>query len=120
MTDSHRQYVRFLFLKLDAAWRRLEPDEQARHKTQFATTLLSFRGRLLLRSYSLSGTRGDADLLLWQVSDDMEAFQEVQTAMFSTDLAGYLSIGDLYRLVISPLKQAERVFNVFSYGHNNG
>ena len=96
MTDSPRQYVRFLFLKLDAAWRRLEPDEQARHKAQFATTLLSFRGRLLLRSYSLSGTRGDADLLLWQVSDDVEAFQEVQTAMFSTDLAGYLSISHSY------------------------
>lgn len=96
MTDAARQYVRFLFLELDPAWRRLEPDEQVRHKAQFATTLLSFRARLLLRSYSLSGTRGDTDLLLWQVSDDLEAFQEVQTAMFSTDLAGYLSISHSY------------------------
>lgn len=92
MTGTARQYVRFLFLKLEPAWRRLEPDEQIRQKIQFATTLLGFRAKLLLRTYSLSGTRGDADLLLWQVGDDLEVFQEVQTAVFSTDLAGYLSI----------------------------
>lgn len=91
MTDGPRQYVRFLFLKLDPAWRRLEADVQANHKAAFAAALLGFRARLLLRTYSLSGTRGDTDLLLWQVSDDLDALQELQTAVFSTDLGGYLA-----------------------------
>ncbi len=91
MTTPARQYVRFLFLKLDAAWRRLEAAEQSDQKLELGQALLRHHARLLLRSYSLSGTRADADFLLWQVADDLEPFQGVQTEVFSTRLGGYLS-----------------------------
>lgn len=95
VTDS-QQYVRFLFLAIDPAWRRLPAEEQARQKSQFGDSLLGFHGRLLLRSYSLSGTRGDADMLLWMVADDLEQFQALQTKVFSTGLGGYLRIAYSY------------------------
>lgn len=92
MTTPGRQYVRFLFLKLDPAWHRLNPDQQAGQRRELGEAILRHRARLLLRSYSLVGVRGDADCLLWQVADDLEAFQGLQTAVFSTPMAGYLSI----------------------------
>lgn len=96
MNTQHRQFVRFLFLTLDPAWRRLPTQEQLSHKEQFGEALLRFHARLLLRTFSLAGTRGDADLLLWHVSDDLEVFQKLQTTIFSTALGGYLKIGHSY------------------------
>jgi chlorite dismutase len=103
-TDSH-QLVRYLFLRLDPAWRRLAPTEQVAHKREFGDRLTrppsagGLRADLLLRTYSLVGTRGDADLLLWQVADGLEALQALQTAVFSTQLGAYLSVPYSYLAV---------------------
>ncbi len=95
MTE-HRQCVRYLFLRIQSAWRRLPSDTQVHHKEEFVATLMGFRGKLLLRSYSLMGTRGDCDLLLWHVSDRLETLQALETAIFSTALGGYLEIAHSY------------------------
>jgi chlorite dismutase/nitrite reductase/ring-hydroxylating ferredoxin subunit len=87
-----RQLVRYLFLKVRPEWRRLDPTRQAKQKEAFGLALKGFHGRLLLRAYSLMGTRGDADLMLWQVAENLETLQAVETAMFSTELGGYLEI----------------------------
>lgn len=96
MPHESRQFVRFLLLRLDPSWRRLPPADQLAHKWEFGTAIHQFHARLMLRSYSLAGTRGDADLLLWQVADEIETFQGLQTVLFSTGLGGYLSIGYSY------------------------
>ena len=88
---ERRQVVRFLFLRIDPAWRRLDPDEQIAQKKEFGETLKAFHARLLLRTYSLMGTRGECDLLLWQAAEDIETIQRLATAIFSTRLGGYLS-----------------------------
>jgi chlorite dismutase/nitrite reductase/ring-hydroxylating ferredoxin subunit len=92
MSTPGRQFVRFLFLKLDPEWRRLPPEEQAAQKRELAEAVLRHHARLLLRTYSLAGTRGDADLLLWQAADDLEVFQGLQTEVFSTRMGGYLRV----------------------------
>ncbi len=92
MSKEKRQVVRYVFYKLDAAWRRLEAAEQIEHKEQFAHAVKSFHAKLLLRTYSLAGTRGDSDFLLWQATEDVETLQHIQTALFSTRLGGYLTI----------------------------
>src|SRR5437762_10520345 len=91
-SPEHRQVVRYAFYKLDPAWRRLPPERQAAAKTEFAETIESFHGRLLLRPYGLVGIRGDCDVLLWQVAEDLDALVELQTALNRTDLGAYLSI----------------------------
>src|SRR5690348_4116755 len=62
---QQRQMVRYLFYKLDPAWRRLPASEQAAGREQLAQTIDSFARRMLVRSYSLMGTRGDADFMFW-------------------------------------------------------
>lgn len=90
MKNEKRQLVRFLFLKLQPAWRQLEPAAQLEQKEEFVRTVRQFQGKLLLRPYSLMGTRGDCDLMLWQVAEDLETLQAVETAIFSTRLGQYL------------------------------
>ncbi len=92
MAKERRQCVRYLFLRLQPEWRRLDPAEQARHKEEFGLAVKGFHGRLLLRSYSLVGTRGDCNLLLWLVAENLETLQALETAIFTTGLGGYLEV----------------------------
>ncbi len=86
------QVVRYLFFKLDPLWRRLGVEKQIEQKIEFGDTVRGFQGQLLLRSYSLMGTRGDADLMLWQAATELETLQALETAIFSTRLGAYLTI----------------------------
>lgn len=90
--NTGRQFVKFSFFKLDPAFRRLPDDRQRAAKLELVSAIRSFNRRLLLRSYSLVGLRGDADFMLWQVASTPEPFQELMTALLSTDLGPYLTM----------------------------
>jgi chlorite dismutase len=93
---TSRQWVKFTFYKVDPEWRRLAPEVRQRAREDFASTVESFGDRMLVRSYSLSGLRGDADFLIWLVSDNLDYFQQFATAAFSTSMAPYLTIAHSY------------------------
>jgi len=86
-----RQLVRYLFLKLDPTWRRQSVERQIDQKIELAETIQGFQARSLLRSYSTMGTRGDADIMLWQATEDLETLQALETSIYSTRLGAYLS-----------------------------
>jgi chlorite dismutase len=52
----------------------------------------SFNRRMLLRPYSLMGTRADAELLLWQISEDPQPFRELASAIARTRMGAYLNM----------------------------
>jgi NAD(P)H-dependent nitrite reductase small subunit len=99
---TKRQYVRFAFYSIDPSWRRLPAERQKQQKEELVAAIESFQRRMLLRPYSLMGTRADTDLLLWQVTESLEPLQELATAILSTSLGGYL------RLSASYLSQTKR------------
>ena len=87
---SARQCVKYTFFKVDSAFRRLPDEKQADLKLELISTIRQFNRRMLLRSYSLFGLRGDVDFMLWQVADEMDAFNALSRAIFSTGIAAYL------------------------------
>ena len=99
---ARRQYVRFAMYKIDPLWRRLAPEEQATQKQELVDVIRSFNRRMLLRPYSLMGTRADSELLLWQIAESPQVFRELATAVSSTRMGAYLSI------VYSFLSQTKR------------
>ena len=88
---ERRQLMRYAFYKLDPAWRRLPAVEQREHKAAFAEAVETFGGRLLVRSYSLVGVRGDVDFLLWQVAEDLETLLALQSELNRTRLGAHLT-----------------------------
>jgi chlorite dismutase len=88
-----RQFVNFLFYKVDPAWRRLPDAERARGRAEFRETVERFHDpdRLLVLVYSTVGIRGDCDLLLWRIAYELEPLQEMAAALLSTGLGRYLS-----------------------------
>lgn len=90
-TATKRQYVRFVFYKLDPAWRRLPQEERERGTAEFLAVIDETTPHMLLRSYSCIGLRVDADFLLWQVSYDLDDFQNFAAKLSRTGLGTYLS-----------------------------
>ncbi len=83
---AERHFVKFTFLKLDPAWRRREPAERAEDKRELAAALADFAEGHFLRTYSLVGTRGDADLMVRAVSPSLDAIHELHVLMNQSGL----------------------------------
>jgi chlorite dismutase len=87
-----RHFVKFTFLKVDPAWRRLEPGERARGKQELAAACNDFAEDHFLRAYSLVGTRGDADLLLRVAAPRLEPIHELHVVLNQSGLMRYADI----------------------------
>ena len=93
---KEREFVRFAVLKLDPAWRRLPQEQRAAHKRELEMLVGEWGRKMMVYSYSLVGTRGDADLLLWQASRSLEQLHEFAAALNRTALGGWLSLAHSY------------------------
>jgi chlorite dismutase len=87
-----RQYIRYLFYKVRPTWRHQVPaDQHAQLRAELVQVLQHFKEKMaVLRAYSTLGTRADADLMLWMVSERLEDFQELQSAVLNTGLGRHL------------------------------
>ncbi|MBF8299506.1 MAG: cld [Dehalococcoidia bacterium] len=92
MTPDGRQFVRYAFYKLAPEWRRLAKDTKETQRQELVSVVDEFTDQMLVRPYTLMGTRGDADFLLWTVSDSVERFQSLATQVFSSGLGHYLTV----------------------------
>jgi chlorite dismutase len=91
-----RQFVHFSFYKLAPEWRRLPASKQESGRAELADAIESFGERFALRAYTMAGLRPDADFMLWKVSERLEDFQELGTAILSTAMGGYLETPHAY------------------------
>lgn len=89
---GRRQVVKFSFYRVDPAWRKLPVAEREAGKDALVAAVDAFSGRLQVRSYSVVGMRGDADLLLWQIGERLEDIQALATEIMRTPLGPYLSM----------------------------
>jgi chlorite dismutase len=81
------ELYRYLTLAVTPEWRRLDESERAAQKAEFARA--ASHATVRVHAYSLVGTRGDADLLLWCVGDDLDALRDLEQRLASTTLWSY-------------------------------
>ena len=84
-----RQFVKYTFLKVDPAWRRLDPSEREAHKREVIAACEDYAQERLLRAFSLVGTRGDADLLLLSQAGNLERIHELHVVLAQTGLMAW-------------------------------
>ena len=92
MSEQQPQYVKYSFYQVDPAWRRLPPEEREAGKREMEAVVMEAAERMLVRTYTTVGLRGDADLLLWQVAPSVEEVQSLATQVYRTGLGTYLSM----------------------------
>ncbi|MBV9172565.1 MAG: chlorite dismutase family protein [Chloroflexi bacterium] len=89
--STTRQYIRYLFYKARPSWHALAPEARNAARTELLNALEPFTRTLaVLRAYSTLGTRGDADVLLWMVTETLEDFQDLQAAVLRTAMGAHL------------------------------
>jgi chlorite dismutase len=85
------RYVKYTFFKVEPAWRKLSTQERESSKKQFLSNLHGIEDKIKPRSYSLLGTRGDVDFMLWTITDSLETLQGFHSDLLKTELGKYLS-----------------------------
>lgn len=86
-----RQFVHFLFFKVDRAWRHLPEAERAEGKRAFEAIVSAYQGRgMIVVPYALTGIRADADMMLWRISTSLEELQEMGARLLASPLGRYL------------------------------
>ena len=81
-----RNFVKFTFFKVRPEWRRRPADERAQDKREFAAALEEFARDHFLRTYSLVGTRGDADLMVRAIASSLDPIHELHVLINQSGL----------------------------------
>jgi chlorite dismutase len=81
-----RHFVKYTFLKVDPAWRRLNSELRAEHKREFTAACEDFADGHLLRAFSLVGTRGDTDLMLLSQAQNLDRIHEFHVVLQQSGL----------------------------------
>ncbi len=89
---SNRQAVRYAFYRVSPEWRRLNGAAKDAGRKEFAAVIGEHSDRMMIRTYSLTATRGDADFMLWTVANSLDDFQSLYTGLGNTALGKYATI----------------------------
>ncbi len=91
--EKPRQFVNFVFYKVDPAWRRLPKPERDRGKQEFAGVITENDrdGVMRVLTYSTLGLRGDCDFMLWRICYKLEDLQNMSACLLATGLGQYLT-----------------------------
>jgi chlorite dismutase len=102
-----RQFVKYTFLQVEPGWRRLDLDERDEHKREFVAACEDFGEDHLLRSFSLVGTRGDADLMLLSQAENLERIHEFHVVLAQSGLMKWCSTPYSFLAMTKPSEYSE-------------
>jgi chlorite dismutase len=99
---SERNFVKFTFVKVRSEWRRRSGEERARDKREVAAACEEFGRDHFLRTYSLVGTRGDADLMVRAVAPSLDPIHELHVLLNQTGLMRFADVSHSYLAMTKP------------------
>src|ERR1700749_802305 len=102
-----RHFVKYTFLQVDPAWRRLDEEQRAADKREFMAACADFADGHLLRSFSLVGTRGDADLMLLSQAQNLERIHEFHVVLAQSGLMKWGSIPYSFLAMTKPSEYSD-------------
>lgn len=91
-----KQFVSYMFLRVNPDWRKLDSETKRTFKAEFQNVYKDFDDDFLLFSYSLVGFDSKADLMFWRVGISLDLIQEMTAKLYRTNLGNYLETADNY------------------------
>lgn len=96
MPRIEKQFVNFMFVRVNPEWRKLNPETKSIFKSEFQSVFDKFREDFLLFSYSLVGFDSKADLMFWRIGTSLDMVQEMTAKMYRTSLGSFFETVDNY------------------------
>ena len=102
-----RHFVKYTFLRVDPAWRRLSDDQRSADKREFLAACEDFAAERLLRAFSTVGTRGDTDLMLLTQATNLERIHEFHVVLAQSGLMKWCSTPYSYLAMTKPSEYSD-------------
>jgi chlorite dismutase len=102
-----RHFVKYTFLKVDPAWRRLDEAERTQHKREFMAACEDFADGHLLRAFSTVGTRGDCDLMLMSQAVNLDRIHEFHVVLAQSGLMSWATTPYSYLAMTKPSEYSD-------------
>jgi chlorite dismutase len=102
-----RHFVKYTFLAVDPAWRRLPEEERTADKREFLAACEDFAAERLLRAFSLVGTRGDCDMLLLSQATNLERIHEFHVVLAQSGLMKWCTQPYSYLAMTKPSEYSD-------------
>jgi chlorite dismutase len=94
--DTARQFVNFMFFRVDRAFRALEGPAKEQAKSEFAEIVKRYTGPMMLLPYSTVGLKAGIDFMLWRIGYDLAPFQNMAAEINRSHLGQYLDVPQSY------------------------
>ena len=100
-------FVQYLFLALDASWRRLPAKERECATTELRSVIENQEG-ITTYAYTTTGLKAGTDLLLWRTGYRLDDIQSATNLLLKTRLGAYLSVPYSYVGLVRPSTYVRR------------
>jgi chlorite dismutase len=91
-----RQFVNFMFFRIDRAFRQESPEFKREAKREFASIVQKYTGPMIVLPYSTVGLKAGVDFMLWRIGYDIDPFQKMVGEMNSAKLGRYFDVPESY------------------------
>jgi chlorite dismutase len=87
-----RQFVNFMFFRVDRGFRSLANEAKADAKREFAAIVQRYSGPMIVLPYSTVGLKAGVDFMLWRIGYELEPFQTMAGEINASALGRYLEV----------------------------
>lgn len=91
-----RQFVHFMFFKIDRSIRRESDEFRARAKAEFVAIHERYSERMFVLPYSTVGLKAKADFMFWRIGYDVAPFQDMAAEITRSALGAYLDVPESF------------------------
>lgn len=91
-----RQFVNFMFFKVDRALRSESPEFKSEAKKELAEIVKRYTGPMMLLPYSTIGLKSSVDFMFWRIGYDLAPFQQMASDINKSRLGRYLDVPQSY------------------------
>jgi chlorite dismutase len=91
-----RQFVNFMFFRVDRAFRALPDEVKTGAKRELAEIVQRYSGPMIVLPYSTVGIKAGLDFMLWRIGFDLDPFQRMVADINKSILGRYLDVPASY------------------------
>ena len=94
--STARQFVNFMFFRVDRSFRRESTEVRTEAKREFSEIVRRYTGPMMLLPYSTVGLKAGVDFMLWRIGYELEPFQAMVADINRSALGRHLDIPHSY------------------------
>ena len=87
-----RQFVNFMFFRVDRAFRAQTDELKKQAKDEFAQIVTRYSGPMMLLPYTTTGLKSGVDFMLWRIGYELDPFQQMAIDINKSLLGRWLDV----------------------------